>query len=289
MPNSRPTSPTDRPINLGALFQEVMASPELRQQFTALLLPVNPPTPQLPRSDLEINQSIMAAVQQIPIDLIVISSNTLAATHLWYQGISSFIGVSPLFPVAAFQLWVHPPRILSSDELAAACYRDFVNSHPWAQHCKGKLPADPLYQSLQGQMNVVNPRAPPPLIPANLHLPLIFMQFIFFLETEYYHNDGTICLETLFKGNIEYLMSKINTDKHPLYSIDTVGFNYHFGYVLFSNRQHLLKEPNILFGHFKSILQQKTSIADELPSRIAYLKAIQEFFRMYAYAFTDTE
>jgi hypothetical protein len=266
-----------------------MASPELRQQFTALLLPVPPPPVPVPRSDLESNQSIMAAVQQISIDVIATSTPTLAATHLWYKGISSFIGVSPLFPLDAFQLWVHPPRILSSDELAAACYRDFISSHPWAEHCKGVQPDDPLYQQLQSQMNVVNPRAPPPVIPVNLHLPLVFMQFIYFLESEYYRNDGTICLSTLFKDNIEYLQSKINPDKYPLYSIDNVDFRYQFGYVLFSNRQHLLKESSILFGHFKTILQQKTSIADELHSRIVYLKAVQDFFRMYAFAFTDTD
>ena len=48
-------------------------------------------------------------------------------------------------------------------------------------------------------------------------------------------------------------------------------------------------DPSILFAHFKTVLQMKTFLADELLSRTAYIKAVKEFFRVFAFAFTDTD
>jgi hypothetical protein len=275
---SRPDSPISGEA-LQDVFNQILQSPALRQQLHQLL-PLTPATPAV-ASDPAINHQIISIVTSIPIAAIRLAYPLIADTHAWYSGIKPLIGTVAHFSPDKFTAWVHPPKILSDDELASACIQKFIADYPFSQFAQNLLPSDNRYALVMSQMSNSQTSLPPVLdtILSALGLCTYFYQHL----ARYYVNHGTVCLAIILEDHLESLQQRISKVKYPTYDIDNPSSLYHLGWILYTNRQELIKNPSILTTHFKLLKQSKDGT--ELSTRQAYLSSVNLFFKNFGFAF----
>ena len=280
--SSRSKSPVVTDEFAEGAIAAIQNSPILRQRLLDMLMPT-PATPAVGpiiSSPLNINHSIIASVMSLNIAVVATAFPTLSDTHRWYSGIVSFIGVAPSYPLLLFSTWVHPPKVLTDNEQAAASLQTFVTAHPYAIHGQNLLPTDARYPLMMAQMN--SSIKPLPVFPATFFTPLDINLFLFDTLPEYYVHHGTVCALTILDKHMTSLQQRIPVLKFPTYDVDHSDPLYHLGWILFSSRQELVKTPTILTTHFKTIRQAKDGV--ELSTRNIFISALNLFFKQFGFA-----
>ena len=245
---NRPITRSQSPLEPDILMQEFMealstSSPAFKQQFLDTLSPQTASKTVTPDA-IRRNHLIMAAVMSLPPAQITLLFPTLAATHLWYDGIKPFIGKIAAYPASSFLTWSHPEGHTDHAAGAKLLLDQFIQHCPWALPLTGAAVTDPTYHLLLLQSRAPIIVDPPKLV--DYTSPISVVEFFHKLR-KYYTAGGKVCLEILPRDLLPALTLRIDTVKYTNYDTSNDNQMYHIGWVYYTNFRIFCKTTNIFY------------------------------------------